>query len=82
MLLSSTSDLRLQAYCDSDWASCPMTRRSTSDYFIQLGSSPLSWKTKKQTTVSRSSAEAEYRSMAAASSELIWLRYLLSTLGI
>lgn len=47
-----------------------------------LGSSPISWKTKKQTTVSRSSAEAEYRSMAAATCELKWLKGLLSSLGV
>jgi hypothetical protein len=47
IFLSSSSDLTLQAYCDSDWAGCPMTRRSTTGYFTQLGSSPLSWKTKK-----------------------------------
>ena len=82
LFLSSSSDLTLQAYCDSNWASCPMTRRSTTGYFTQLGSSPLSWKTKKQVTISRSSAEAEYRSMATATSDLFWLRSFLRTLGV
>ena len=44
--------------------------------------SPISWKTKKQTTVSRSSAEAEYQSMAAITSELVWLKALLTSLGV
>lgn len=82
ILLSSTSSLSLSAYCDADWASCPLTRRSLTAYFVFLGDSPISWKTKKQPTVSRSSAEAEYRSIAATTCELKWLRGLLSTFGI
>ena len=77
IFLPSKSDLQLHAYCDSDWASCPIT-----GYFITLGSSPISWKTKKQTIVSRSSAEAEYRSMANTACELIWLRTLLRDLMV
>ncbi|CAM8925879.1 unnamed protein product [Rhodiola kirilowii] len=80
--LSQESALQLTAYCDSDWASCPLTRRSVTGYFLTLGCSPISWKTKKQVTVSRSSAEAEYRSMASTCSEIIWLRSLLRSLGI
>ena len=82
LLLSASSSLAVTAYCDSDWAACPITRRSLTGYFIMLGSSPISWKTKKQVTVSRSSAEAEYRSMAAACSELLWIRSLLTSLGV
>lgn len=82
IFLSASNDLQLRAYCDADWASCPMTRRSLTGYFVMLGSSPISWKAKKQTTVSRSSAEAEYRSMAVTTCELIWLRNLLCSLGV
>ncbi|KAH9725878.1 protein kinase domain-containing protein [Citrus sinensis] len=82
ILLSSTSSLELSAFSYSDWASCPMTRQSTTGYFIMLGNSPISWKTKKQPVVSRSSAEAEYRAMATTTCELVWLKTLLPDLHV
>ncbi|KAJ3702693.1 hypothetical protein LUZ61_006398 [Rhynchospora tenuis] len=82
IVLTADNDLLLSGYCDSDWASCPLTRRSLTGYFVMLGDSPISWKTKKQHTVSRSSAEAEYRSMATTSCELTWLKSLLKSLGV
>lgn len=82
ILLSSDSALQLEGWCDSDWASCPLTRRSLTGWFVLLGTTPVSWKTKKQHTVSRSSAEAKYRSMAALTCELKWLKQLLLDLGV
>ncbi|CAH9143337.1 unnamed protein product [Cuscuta epithymum] len=82
ILLRADGDLTLTGWCDSDWAACPLTRKSLSGWLVFLGHSPVSWKTKKQTTVARSSAEAEYRSMAAATCELKWLKALLLSLGI
>ena len=82
ILLQAAPQLTLHAYSDSDWASCPNTRRSIAGYVMLLGQSPISWKSKKQSTVSRSSSQAEYRAMAAASSEITWLVRLLQELGI
>jgi len=53
ILLSSANDFKVNGWCDSDWSSCPITRRSVTGYFVQLGQSPISWKTKKQDTVSK-----------------------------
>jgi len=70
----------LVAYSDADWAGCPETRRSTSGYAIFLGNNLVSWSSKRQVTVSRSSAEAEYRAVANAVAETTWLHQLLGEL--
>ncbi|XP_017179084.1 uncharacterized mitochondrial protein AtMg00810-like [Malus domestica] len=57
-------NLSLHAYSDADWVGDPNDRRSTSGYIVYCGSSPISWASKKQHTVSRSSTEAEYRALA------------------
>ncbi|XP_022891927.1 uncharacterized protein LOC111406783 [Olea europaea var. sylvestris] len=72
----------LVAYSDADWASCPDTRCSTSDYSIYLGGNLVSWSAKKQPTVSRSSCESQYRALALTVAKLLWLTHLLSDLKV
>ncbi|GKA91991.1 RNA-directed DNA polymerase, partial [Tanacetum coccineum] len=74
--------LKVAGFSDADWASCLMTRRSLTGYCIFLGHTLVSWKTKKQVTVSRSSTEAAYKSMTTTTCELVWLAYLLKDLKI
>ncbi|KAJ9560701.1 hypothetical protein OSB04_005861 [Centaurea solstitialis] len=68
---------RLVAYSDADWAGCPTTRRSTSGFCVYLGDNLVSWSSKRQHVVSRSSAEAVYRGIAIVVAETAWLRNLL-----
>ena len=82
IILPSMGNLQLQAFCDADWARCKDTRRLVTGYCSLLRGAPISWRTKKQTTVSRSSAEAEYRSMATTCCEITWLKNILKDLKI
>ena len=80
--LRRPSSLALHAFSDADWAGNKDDFTSTSAYIVYLGSNPVSWSSKKQRTVARSSTEAEYRSVAATASELRWICSLLTELGI
>ena len=72
----------LLGYSDSDWAGDSVTRRSVSGYVFQLGQSTISWCSKRQQTVAKSSTEAEYVALSIATQEVIWLRRLLSDLCV
>ncbi|KAK9078131.1 hypothetical protein SSX86_002188 [Deinandra increscens subsp. villosa] len=77
LYISPSPSLSLLGYTDADWGGCPDTRRSTSGYCVYMGDNLLSWSSKCQVTLSRSSAEAEYRGVANVVSEVCWLRNLL-----
>ncbi|GAA0183288.1 transmembrane signal receptor [Lithospermum erythrorhizon] len=82
IIVQESTKLFLAGYSDSDWVVCRTTRRSVTGYIITLGNSPISYKSKKQTTISRSSSEAEYRVMAQAGAKVTWLVRLLQDLGV
>ena len=82
LFFPSQNDLSLHAFCDSDWGGYPVSRKSTTDYCVFLGSSLISWRTKRQKTVSLSSAKGEYRVLTGTCCDLIWLRSLLKDLRI
>ena len=81
LLYKDHGHIRVKGYTDADWAGSPGDRRSTTGYCVMVGGNLVSWKSKKQTVVARSSAESEYRAMAHTTCELVWVKHLLEELG-
>ncbi|KAK9214397.1 hypothetical protein WN944_006389 [Citrus x changshan-huyou] len=76
------SSNQLYAFSDSDWAGCLETRRSTTGFCVYLGANLISWCSKKQSIVARSTAEAEYRALSSTTAELTWILSLLQDIGV
>ena len=74
--------LTVEGFDDADWAGSRSERRSTSGYCIFVGGNLVTWRSKKQTIVVVSSAEAEYRAMAHTASEMMWVRSLLHEMWV
>lgn len=70
------SSMKLVGFSDSDWGGCKLDQRSTSGYPFTMAGAAISWKSKKEGCVARSSSEAEYMALSAAVKEAIWLRNL------
>ncbi len=72
----------LNGYSDADWGGDSETRRSTSGYVFQIQGNTVSWSSKRQSSVSRSTTEAEYIALSNACQEGVWLRRLLSDIKL
>jgi hypothetical protein len=75
-------DLNVLSYCDTNWGGEPETRRSTSGVLVLMDGAPIIFKSKRQSLVALSTAEAEYMALALATQELAWLRQLLSEIHV
>ena len=71
------SERQLYGFSDADWAGDIDTRHSTSDYVFKIANSTVSWCSKRQSSVAKSTTEAEYIALSLAAQEAIWLRRLL-----
>ncbi|GJV33268.1 ribonuclease H-like domain-containing protein [Tanacetum coccineum] len=80
--VTKTSGMFFTAYSDADWAKCIITSKSVTGYCVFLNNSLVSWKSKKQNTLSKSSTEAEYSALASVTSEVIWILKFLKDLQI
>lgn len=82
LVYDGKSDGGLVAYADSDWASDPITRKSTTGYLVKLAKGVFSWNSRAQKSIALSSTEAEYMSLSDTSRQLVWIRTLFQELGI
>jgi hypothetical protein len=81
-LIRPSSSTMVSAFSDTDWAGCMDDRKSTGGFIMFFGPNLVSWSVKKQKTVSRSSSEAEYKTMTNAIAEIMWVQSVLNELGV
>lgn len=82
LLFKKQGHLQVEVYTDADWARSITDRKSTSGYCTFVGGNLVTWRSKKQNVVARSSADAEFRSVAHGICEVLWIKRLLEDLKI
>ncbi|XP_072060390.1 secreted RxLR effector protein 161-like [Arachis hypogaea] len=81
IIFKKNGHLKVETYTDADWAGNPNDRRSIAGYFTLVGGNLVTWKSKKQTVVALSSAEAEFRGIVKGIAEVLWIRKLMTEIG-
>ncbi|CAN1170240.1 Retrovirus-related Pol polyprotein from transposon TNT 1-94 [Linum perenne] len=82
LMFTRHGNLNVEAYTDADWAGDVNDRRSTSGYCTFVGGNLVTWRSKKQSVVARSSAEAEFRALALGVCEVTWISRILKELRL
>ena len=82
LVFYGSSDKSVIAFCDSDWASDKIKRKSQTGYFFQLAGASISWQSCAQKTIALSSTETEYRALCDCCKQAKWIKTLLSELRI
>ena len=80
--IRKSPSMLLSCFSDADWAGCSDDRRSTGGFAVFLGPNLVSWNSRKQATVSRSSTESEYKALADGTADIIWIQSVLGELGV
>ena len=80
--IRKSPSMLISCFSDADWAGCSDDRRSTGGFAVFLGPNLVSWNSRKQATVSRSSTESEYKALANGTAEVIWIQSVLGELGV
>ena len=79
---SRDADLSPHAYVDADYGGCRDTRRSTSGYVFIMAGGPVTWSSKRQTTVALSTVEAEYVAMSRCAQQMVWMQSWLNEVEV
>ncbi len=78
---NTNEKVKLVGYVDADFAGCKRTRKSTGGWLFLINGTPVSWSSKRQSTIASSTTEAEYMQAHMAAQEAVWIRQLLADLG-
>uniref|UniRef100_A0A803NKY9 Uncharacterized protein n=1 Tax=Cannabis sativa TaxID=3483 RepID=A0A803NKY9_CANSA len=81
-MFKQSKDLNVECFSDADWAGSIDDRKSTTGYCVYLGGNLITWSSKKQKAVAKSSTKVEYRALSQTASEVAWLNSLFKELGI
>lgn len=82
LCFTNQGETRLIGFVDSDFANCEDSRKSTTGYVFLFAGAPISWSSKRQSTIAQSTMDAEYIAASEAARDAVWIRNFLNDLRI